>query len=354
MSGRAGSGSIRVAKQKSIDALGFISGFSLNFYFMQEAIMSNPKFITRGGEQIYKQPFDAKGVQFYGFIFPTDEQAIQTRLCDRYFNQPFSNATDLTPLGPWSLLVFNNLASLASTEKPDSDKGWFSERESAIWVPLWDNKRSKPYWFLPYILVDNSYALCMGRETYGFPKSVGQFNISYFPHQSSYFSADTIVVPDYTSVTQGHWSRLWQATRSDESFETEGFNLSLDAAGFIKGVIDAAEDQVQWGTNIEKVIALLVDFIKGAVPMIFLKQFPSVSNPNEAAYQALTDVTIQRTGFHGACLLSGKYQIEISQYDSHPIHTDLGLTSQPIKPLVSFYANLDFNIGNGSVLAQNS
>ena len=51
-------------------------------------------------------------------------------------------------------------------------------------------------------------------------------------------------------------------------------------------------------------------------------------------------------------LLSAGYEIEISQYDSHPIHTDLGLTSQAIKPLVSFYANLDFNIGNGSVLAQ--
>ncbi|MEM7394339.1 MAG: hypothetical protein AAF492_18530, partial [Verrucomicrobiota bacterium] len=85
-------------------------------------------------------------------------------------------------------------------------------------------------------------------------------------------------------------------------------------------------------------------------PMVFLKQFPSVTDPDKACYQAITTVPIKMTKFHGGSMLDGNFEVNVYDYDSHPVRRDLGFAPGPLNPLLSFYTNFDFYIGNGEVL----
>ena len=82
------------------------------------------------------------------------------------------------------LLAFCNLASLRSITPPYSNFGRFVERETAFWVLTIDKTKKRLYWFIPYIFVDNTYAMAMGRELYGFPKSVGTMGLPPSPDQA--------------------------------------------------------------------------------------------------------------------------------------------------------------------------
>jgi hypothetical protein len=304
-------------------------------------------FIRRGGEQIYQQPFDALGVQFYGFMLAADTHSIQTRLCDRYLNEPSGGAVNFAPFGPWFMLVFNNLGRLSSAKPPDSERGWFTERESAAWVLLEEKKSGKLYWFLPYIMVDNSYALCMGRETYGFPKSLGCFEIPYFPEYATYFSVGTIVVPAYSKTTQGVWETLWEAAKKPGA--SHGFEPLEDLTELVKAA-EGALKRTDWPHDLWKLLQFLHQLLAREVPMTFLKQLPSIEDPTLASYQAITQTVIKMTDFHGGSLLGNDFRIDIHDYDSHPVRQDLGLPAGNLSPFLSFYANFDFLVGNGRTL----
>lgn len=312
----------------------------------------NTPFIRMSGEQILQQPFGATGVEYYGFILNADPAAIQANICDKLFNKPSGGAVDFVPFGPWFVLVFNNIASLSSVNLPDSQKGWFTERESAAWVLLFERKSQKLYWHLPHIYVDNSYALCMGRETYGFPKGLGRFDISYFPEFASYFSLDTIVLDQYAPVTKGSWANLWTVKRTTPAAD-RALTLSSEIAGFLEAIahslLKLVAHPLQQG---ERLLALMKEMIHGEAPMVFLKQFPSVSDPTQACYQAIVEVPIKMTHFYGGTLLPGDYTVAIQNYDSHPVRTDLGLKPEPIKPVLSFFGRFDFLVSNGRVLWQ--
>ena len=58
---------------------------------------------------------------------------------------------------------------MRSAEPPDRDKGLFTEQEFAVWVPVIEPKLG-PFWLHPYMVVDNPYAMALGRELYGFPE----------------------------------------------------------------------------------------------------------------------------------------------------------------------------------------
>lgn len=312
--------------------------------------MSNLNYVRGGGEQIFQQPFNALGVEYYGFILPADPDSIQRNFCDKFFNEPSGGAVDFAPFGPWIILVFNNLASLASTNPPDRDKGWFGERESATWVLLQERKSGRLYWTTPYIFVDNSYALCMGRETYGFPKSLGQFDISYFPEFSSYFAVDTLVLENFSPDTKGVWTTLWKITRSAPGAGAAAA-LETDIEAFLKLIVAEFKGLLKNPVeDLKKMWELASILIREEVPMVFLKQFPSAADPTRACYQAIVECPIRMTRFHGGRLLDGEYRAQIQDFASHPVRSDFGIPDQTVPTQFSFFARFDFLVGSGKVL----
>ena len=150
--------------------------------------MTMQTYIDRGGELVYQPPFVSDDVEYYGFILDADKIQLQ-ELCDRYLNAAIGSARRFVPAGGFVLLACCNLPSLRSIAPPHSNFGRFVEREVAFWVLVIDKVKQRLFWFIPYIFVDNTFAMAMGRELYGFPKSMGTIGIPAVTRGGSGFLA---------------------------------------------------------------------------------------------------------------------------------------------------------------------
>jgi len=305
------------------------------------------KYIDRGGELVYVQPFAAKGVHFYGFLLPADAGVLQEKLCDRYLNEPSGGATKFRPAAPLVLLVFCKLDSLNSEAPPYSDYGWFAEQEAAIWVLTVDEQRETMLWAFPYIWVDNAYAMPMGREIYGFPKGLGTFNVPNSPQEANEFSVDALALKTFSPETEGTVERIIEVKRVlGEGATTEWDDIGGAGKAILETLGYGLEDGDFWG-DLKLAYNSIEDLINGRVPFVFLKQFRDVADGTQACYQSIVEVTCKATKFYSGGLLSGQYEVNIADLASHPIIADLGLTGNKISPLLSYWTYFDFEIGPG-------
>jgi hypothetical protein len=314
---------------------------------------SRPSYVVRGGEQIYPPPAAAQNTAFYGFLLEADADAIQTHVCDLLFNEPSGGALDFVPFGSWAMLGYDSIARLVATDPPANEWGWIAESEAAIWVLMEERKSGELYWTLPYIFVDNGYALTIGREVYGFPKAMGRIQMPYSPEHASFLGTDTIVMPEYTSFTQGVPQQIW-ATRLTEPGPGGIPGLYDNVGDFVDAIGDIVRGndklgQFDWQTC-RRLWAFLKDLVQREAPMVFLKQFRAADSPTEACYQAVIATTIEMTAFHGARLLNGTYAVDIGNPPSHPVRRDLGIVQPSVTSALSFYANFDFRLGFGKEL----
>ena len=139
--------------------------------------------MERGGEPVTRHPFDARGARLMVFALPCDAQRLQ-RLCDRTFAAPTEGAETYVPLGESVYVAFASIAELRSAEPPDDGLGSVAEREVAVWIPVYDTRRDRTAWVIPYIFVDAPAPLLGGREIYGFPKQPA--DVACRPNGSSF------------------------------------------------------------------------------------------------------------------------------------------------------------------------
>ena len=309
--------------------------------------MANAQYIARGGEQVFRQPFLARGVRFYGFTVKADEARLQEAVCDPFLNAPTAGAEDFRPAGPYAVLVFCDLQSLASTTPPDSEKGWFREQEAAFWLLLIDHRRDRLVWFHPYIFVDNAYALSMGREVYGFPKSLGWFQIPGPDEPPDRFAMDALVLKDFTPDTQATRERLFDVTVAAEGPGHRHLDWS-DGRNMVRNLVRLLSGGDSIVDNLRLTANLVDDLEEGRVPMIFLKQFRDVANPDLACYQSIVEAPCRMVNFGGGGLIHLDLDVIVHDVASHPIRRDLGLAEGPLRPVLSFWCEFDFEISLGT------
>lgn len=85
-----------------------------------------------------------------------------------------------------------------------------------------------------------------------------------------------------------------------------------------------------------------------AVPGVFLKQFRDAADGRLACYQAILEASSSVTRLHGAGLLTGSFTATVAEFASHPVCSDLGLAGPAVEAEFPFWANFDFDIGQGA------
>ena len=306
--------------------------------------MSVP-YLDYGGTQMLRPPYVAENVGFYGFLVQADLDALK-RLIDERLNEPSGGTAHFEPAGPFVLFVFVTLEKMYSQNPPDRDKGWFSEQEFAVWVRVVDRVRNRGFWFHPYMFVDNSYALVLGREVYGFPKAWGWMNIETDPAKATSFSMETLLLPKFSPQTQGTRQKLVSATRVSGGNDVP--KMIEDGVEFVAEVMNLLVKSGSFADLLEELEHAFQDLWHRSEPFAFLKQFPTPDVPGTACYQAIVESENDGTAVHGACLMTGDWQIDITPADSHPIALDLGLKSNTVQSAISFYVNFDMIVGFGT------
>jgi hypothetical protein len=303
--------------------------------------MAKPKYIPRGGEQVFEPPYIAEGVQFFGFVVTADTAKLQS-ICDRYLNGP-SGTQDFAPLVPYVMFVFNKLGKLYAKNPPDFNRGWYSEQEAAVWMLVWDNKRGKALWHHPYMVVDSSYAMAMGREIYGFPKEIGWFEVPDGPDAPTEMFVKAVVVKTLTHDCQAKREILFKASLAGgggRSGSVPNFAEFPDLTALLK----AAAERLRFRDFIgDKDLSTI---LTAPIPMVFLKEFRDAVHPKNACFQRVQETTTEMTQLLSLPrIYLSQYEIVIRNWASHPIRADLGLPKGAVPVNLAFWTKFNFEIG---------
>lgn len=314
--------------------------------------MSN--YIDRGYELVFKPPFVANNVGFYGFILKAEMSQLQ-KFCDRYFNDPIGRPGAFTPAGDFLMLACCSLPSLQSTTPPYDQMGNFAENEFAFWVPVIDHERERMLWSFPYIWVDNPFAMAMGRELYGFPKGLGTITIPDDPKSPDLFRLDTLGVRTFSPDAVGEIIPLVTVNRASANDGAEEDTIFSDIKEMIHEIVNVLEEGYDIFKHIRLALHTIEDLLHMRMPMVFLNQFRDVADPATASVQSLIETSPGANKIHSGRLYGSTFEVTIEESASAPIISDLGLeTGRPITPLVSYYMNFDFEIGLGKELWKRS
>ncbi len=341
----------------------------------------------RGGEQVFRPPYESKRTRLFGFMLEGSTEALGAML-DRYLNEPSGGAVDYRPASKYVMLYFASLDFTRSAEPPDSMIGWFNEHEVGVFSLAYDAIQDKLVVYVPYIFVEASQTMSGGREVYGFPKQLGEIHMPAAGEASdefelcaraaSSFRPDTQLVNrrvlrvgpnpdglprrplgDAKSAAAAIFSdpALSEITAPDRTALLP--SLSTHAGPMTHGVppLSIRQQSNQGDLDTAAVMGaaaqsldLAAEVLEGRVPMVFLKQFRDVEYPERACYQAITEVSNKASRYHSAAILDGDITVEFSDLDSHPIMHELGLERGPLKPVVSFELIFDFVVPPGQVL----
>jgi Acetoacetate decarboxylase (ADC) len=314
-------------------------------------------FVPRGGEQVFSQPLELRQVRFTSFLFHADTAALQA-VCDRYLNGPSGGALHYRPLLPRILLGVADVGRVFPIDSPDEKKGFVSEIDIAIWMPvvrfskhLGISFTEQIAWFLPYVFVDNAWACAAGREVYGFPKEMGTFQVPRRTTDPALITVDTLAIERFGPDAQAQVQRLLEVRRID-----------AEPVGHPHQTWDQIEEVFEdflhvllgsGGVSLPGLglLAQAFQFVgQREVPLVFLRQFRDVVDGRRVCYQAIVEAMTRVVQFRAAGKLPGDYRLTINALDSHPVAQELGLSGQGQETLGAWYVDFDFKLENGREL----
>jgi hypothetical protein len=307
-----------------------------------------PDYVDGGiGIPVFRGPYLQQEAHIAAFLLPARIEALRT-LCNTYFSTPSNEAVKVSPLGPYVLLLYAEM-QIQSLDERDEAIGWMHETEVSFWTPV-TSGAGHAAWFLPYLFVDNPYAITSGREVYGFPKTWGQFE-KPASIQNPEFAVDVWGFTDFDPQAEGTVQRLLETRKSDAAQDTPPETwTSWDAArsALIRLLFKDWEPQAgngtQWFEMLEK---MLTD---ADIRLLFLKQFRDAVDSRKACYQAIVEAPVQLTTFHSGGFIDADYTITCQPLASHPLPEILGLdvdSSSAMQALATFWLHVDFTLGPG-------
>jgi len=310
-----------------------------------------PDYIVRGGEQAMRQPYVIDGIEFYGFVLDAERTALDA-LVKRQLTDPTGGRWVYAPLVSKVICSFYRVRC---NHQLDPNVGWMPTKEVAFFVPV---ARMKPEglvesigWTIPYIVVNDGWAMASGREVFGVPKEMGSVVLPESAQNETRCQVDTLVMerfhPDCEACVRT-LAEVQQVDGGPQGAAGEAWQTVEDALrGIAKALFGTLEKLELPGLGLVVEVWNLIRHHE--VPLVFLKQFRDIADAGRACYQAVCEAPAKITSFQKGHLLPGDYEVNIAQYDSHPLQTDLGLAPQS-RPGFSFYLEFGFTLGNGKAM----
>jgi hypothetical protein len=355
-----------------------------------------PDYVELGGRQVWRQPYTARHAEVFGFIVKADRDALDALLEDA-FVEPSGGAVDYRCAHEHIMVTFATIAELASGELPDSDCGFMTERELAVWCLAADvAAENRLVWHLPYVFTDTGQTVATGREVYGYPKQLGWFDDDY-PAKLMAGGETTVkalAIDPFRRDVCAKWCQMISAVSDavpgavEEALDraaADGVEIVEEFARAFPGEPQTESKRAFGPTPTPQAVmapahaprpsraapsrpwvGLLLDAFLGRgltgdpaelifrmiddPTLVFLKQFRDVTCPEKACYQAVVEapLAVDPLGASYAPLDPAQFAIRFEDWASHPIASDLGVEPRTdLAPERAFRATLDFEIQLG-------
>jgi hypothetical protein len=311
-----------------------------------------PPFIDYPGNIVLSHPVQEKYTQIYSFLVTGNMEAMQLTVDQRlnFMNDrpdtKYIVASDKIML---SYTYSSNGHSLAS----DIKMGYASEKALLTFIILAECKRDGDQWdaqrlflFAPFTFVDNPLSMAVGRETYGFPKSIGILDMPEDPNFVYNFSLSALAFKHFNPEERAFMQPLLNINRQivETKEEDEAIHDSLAMWKRISSKMKPTNDDFHKG--IKFYINEMKDLWNLEVPLVFLRQFRDIADASKACYQAIMEVNGHVDAFRGASIYSSKFIVKFNDVATYPICTALGI------PFISeadwaFMVDIDLSFGKG-------
>ncbi|CAN7279364.1 NAD(P)-binding protein [Pseudoduganella sp. LjRoot289] len=315
---------------------------------------ARPSYLYPGGSVMMHAPLQLKQSEMYGFFVKGDLAKLQ-RTLDGSLNAVANGRMRFKALSPYVMLTFTRVNHADSAVAVDQAKGWISEVDIVTWVMTGamdaQGKLDHIYWYPCHIFVDDAMALINGRELFGYPKYLCDYEIP-----------EAGTAPLRCSVSAKGFHPFSPATRiaMHPLLEVNAIEkMGLDKP--VAGVADLIEEAIALFLSIpdffnmdedgwEDILSLLRN---PRIDQIFLKQFPD-SAGIKAVYQAIVAAPAEIETVHSGRVLGYAYECVLHAFDSFPLHETLGLQLGPQPAILPFNMNFDFTAMPGEELVDNS
>lgn len=319
---------------------------------------ANPPYIVRGGEQVLCPPFFVKDVTSNCFVLQADPAALRG-MCDRYLNAPLrilsGGATpwEYRPFSSFVLLSFSHLAQTHAERPPEA---WVEEHEAFLWFLAMAGREElgvfvadRLAWFTPYIFVDSPWAMITGQIAYGFPKEIAAVSLAQQPGDP--YTVDTTVVRSFGYDSPATTQRLLTLRRVEERPGSYPELRTLEET-----VMTALERLPREHHSLvlpdpHFLVSAASDLLHGRMPMVLLKQFRGVEDGAAACYQAIVEFDLTMQNFRNPGISFDAYELDIAEYESHPIAREFGFPSPTVPTILSARMEYDLTLGTGRVIA---
>jgi hypothetical protein len=351
-----------------------------------------PDYVERGGRQVWRPPFTARGAELYGFVLGADQSAIDA-LVQRDLVAPAGGILDYRCAHPNVIVTFAEISQLGSGNSTDKLRGYIAEREVAIWCLIADlTVKDRLLWYIPYVFTDSGQTVASGREVYGYPKQAGTFDAAFLAaleKGGSPASVEALAIDPYGPAQSAQLRPMISASRvhgggglgvaavaGSWGGEVENWfpggmdvDMTLPSGPPVPGSASIQPATAPpppgpppvppWITGVFNTLqgkslshgggSLITDMV--ANPMVaFLKQFRDATCPTKACYQAVIEapIALDASGASYEALDPTAFAVTIADYASEPMASDLGLPAgADLQPDRVFHAAFNFDIELG-------
>ena len=302
-----------------------------------------PRYVDRGGDLVYPPPYLARSVTNYAFFLDADRGRLEQFLA-RLFAGPSAGAVDIRPIGGEVMLSVALLTEVNSTEPPHSEmSAGGSEVEVALWVTGREVRTDRLVLVAPYMFVDSGAAMAAGREIFGFPKQDAEIRL-VGGHPPDGVSLDVLSVARFDPKTRFSVNRLVDVQRTSARSD-----LIAGFSALAKSAVSSLFSQSGRAGLLDHLRSVGSLLLGGGLPVVFLKQFRDIGEPDRACYQAICEARIEVTDLHGMGVL-GDYAITLHDLASEAIRENLGLAAGPLAPFAATWSRYDFILHRGATL----
>ena len=311
-------------------------------------------YVNRDNEIVYPPPYEQADTFLTAWVVPSPKSK-QKAVLDAQLNA-CSNGTpyEYRPLLSRALLVLANIGKVTSLDGRASRLGFIPEVDICVWIlcgayKLVDGRRELDHlvWYVPYIWVTTADTMATGREVFGYPKAIGWAQLPANPEDPGPLWADGMVLPTYSPESEVVQRRLFDLKRGPGGGSGApppyGAGQKREAfAAIAKRLFELGEPECDWNFFVSSFEDLLGDHL----PMVFLKQFRSVTKPDAACYQAIIEANATVNAFEGAGFLPGGWDLQFYSYASVDIPGQLGIAAKQ-RVDDGFYVYFSFSMDLG-------
>lgn len=311
-----------------------------------------PPYVNYPGNPIMHPTLVLDDANMYGFFVKGNLDNLQATI-DTCLNEPAQGKATFKALSPYVMVTFTHVGKAYSDNPPDREKGWITEIDIVTWIMVGkmveddgEEKLDHIYWFPHFIFVDSSFALINGREIYGYPKYLCQYQMpTQAGDPADYFSCSVESFKTFSPDTKLTLNPLMEIKQ-------------VGTENAWQHIVDVAEEGAELLRSIPDLLDMNINGIEQAIDMIFspgidqiyLKQFPT-SYDETAAFQSIIHTPTPIKAIHSVSLASAEYKLTAYQVDSFPIISALGIKEGEQDVILPFHVNFDFAVGDGEVIA---